>query len=152
MAELRAFAHESGKPQAWVNDQVALLQRMVDKGLLGQAFNPAAEVTALGENGQARMQEQEVFLTSLKDNGQLTDDEFAELSALVPTAAGTRALEKLRTRMTGQPSQVDPPAAAPADPKQAQLAEYHQMRLDPKFNSDADFKKRAETLFAQIYV
>jgi hypothetical protein len=150
-AELRAFAHANGLPQGWIDQQANLVKHLSEKGLLGDAFDPAAELTALGENGPARQQEQETFLTSLKENGQLDDDEYSELMQLVPTAAGTRALEKMRARMTGNTDALQPPAAPSGDPKADQLAKYRAQRADPKYETDKAFRKQTDQLFIDLH-
>jgi hypothetical protein len=113
-----------------------------EKGFLGESFDPAAEVKALGDNGRARQEEQEVFLTSLKDKGVLDDKTYGELMTLVPVASGVQALEALRKHFGPQGGPTAPDAAGGA-PSNA-LDEAKAMRRDPRYETDAKFRADAE--------
>lgn len=142
LTELRAFAAENKWSQGQLDDTFKLMNHFREKGFLGESFDPAAEVAALGANGRARQQEQEVFLTSLKEKGVLDDKAYGELMMLVPTAAGTIALENLRKHFgpQGGPTVPDVPSGAPTNA----LEEAKAMRRDPRYETDAKFRADAE--------
>jgi hypothetical protein len=143
--ELREFAFAEKWPQSRMDDTLKLMQHFADKGLLGDSFDPAAEIAALGENGKAQMEEQETFINAAVANGKITEAEAEELLTLSVTANGTRALAALR-KMMGEAGLVVAPAGGGVD-HAANLNRAKEMRRDPQYDSDPKFRKEADALF-----
>jgi hypothetical protein len=146
LAALQGYARKSGWDQGRFDDTLGFLEHCAGEGLLGEAFDPGRELAALGDNGKARMAEQETFLTSVKERGEIDDAEFGELMSLTATAKGVTALEKIRKMM-------GPAGVAPKAPggegglvgdKASQQAEARQMAADPRYGKDPAFTREAD--------
>jgi len=148
---LREGFKEMGKTQGAVDDALDALRVLSKAGLIPPPFDAQAEVAKLGDGGAERMKDVETFLRALHDRGELDPDEFAELMSVVPTAAGVRGFEKLRKAMSQDNTKVDPPADPPADPRAAKLAEARALRMDPKYETDPEFRKRADRAYQAAF-
>ncbi len=151
---LREHALVNKWDQGRFDDTIGVLQAFADKGLLEPVFNAEAETAALGEGGRARQEELTVFLSSLKDRNDIDEAMFGELSSLIPTAAGTRALEFMKklSQPSGGPPPVPtvlPDGAQPGDtPAQA---EARAMARDPKYGKDKPFTKDADARWISAF-
>lgn len=152
---LAKHAADQKWPQGRVDDAVALLEAFAKEGQLEPVFDPAAETAKLGANGKAQQQEQETFLTALKARGDINEDDFGELMSLVPTAAGTRALAKLRGLMGPAGAAIPPPATDPVEGGQAgdtaAQAEARKMARDPRYGVDSKFTKQADAAWMAAF-
>lgn len=151
---IREHAHAAGKPQGYIDDVTEVMNVLAEKGLLEPPFDPAAELAKLGEGGEARRTEAELFAQAWKARGDLDDEEFGELMSLTPTAAGVRLVEKLRKSMVNAPAiKADMPAAQgaaqPGDtPAQA---EARAMARDERYGKDKAFTREADRKFQEAF-
>lgn len=146
VSELAKFAHANGKPQGWVDDALEAAAALASAGVFDAGFDPAAEVAKLGENGPARQREVETFAEALKMRGEITDEEFGALMSLVPEAAGTTLLEKLR-KMMGANGAVPAPNGTQTDPTEAAKEEARALARDPRYETDRAFRAMADEKF-----
>ena len=152
---LAKHAAEQKWPQGRVDDAVNLLEAFARDNLLEPVFDPAAETAKLGANGKAQQQEQEAYLTALKARGDIAEEDFGELMSLVPTAAGTRALAKLRGLMGPAGAAIPPPAIDPVEGGQPgdtpAQAEARKQARDPNYGVDVKFTKAADAAWMAAF-
>lgn len=149
VAALSKFAHDSGKPQGWLDDVMEGAAALAEAGLFDSSFDPAAEAAALGENAEGRRREVEVFAESLKARGEIDEGEYGELMSLSPTANGVKLIEKLR-QMMGASGEIPKPGGS-ADAGEALKAKAAEMRADPRYDTDRQFRVQADQAFKDAY-
>lgn len=149
---LSKFAHESGKPQGWLDDVMEGAAALAKAGLFDGGFDAAAEATALGDNAAGRRREVEVFAQSLKDRGEIDDGEFGELMSLSPTANGVKLIEKMR-KMMGDQGKIPAPGGEgkPVDAGEAAKEEARKMAADPRYEKDRAFKVEADKAWMKAF-
>jgi hypothetical protein len=146
--EAQAYAFEQGWTRGEFDKNVGgLVNHLVEKGLFEPTFDPAAETAALGEHGATRQRELQTFLDSVKTRGEIDDAQYGELSRLVPTAAGTRALEWLKGQMRGGGLDTGGDGAAVEDGK----AKAMEMAQDPRYRSDRVFRAEADAAWVAAF-
>lgn len=141
----------AGKPQSAMNDIFGLVKILADGGAIQPPFDPAAETAALGDGGAALQQEQQTFLTSLKDRGELSEGAFGELMTLVPTANGTRAIQELRKLMTTNNDGAQLPNGQALDAKAQAQKDARDLAADPRYKTDRNFKKAADEAYKAAF-
>lgn len=147
---LREFYKEGGRSQGEFDNLFEALGHLADKGLISKPLDFAAERAALGENAAGRQAELETWAKGLKARGQLDDQEFGEVMSLTPTAAGVRALEKLRA-MSNQTAGGPVPPAGDVPAPDAAKEEARAMARDPKYGKDRNFTRAADAKWIEAY-
>lgn len=142
VAALSKFAHESGKPQGWLDDVMEGAAALAEAGLFDSAFDPATEAAALGENAEGRRREVEVFAESLKARGEIDEGMYGELMSLSPTANGVKLIEYMRKQM-GAGGEIPKPGGEVSGTDAAQ-AKARELRADPRYESDRAFRAAAD--------
>lgn len=140
---------KAGKTQGQLDDFLADVGELAKAGLFAAgAFDPAAELAKLGENGEARRREVEIFAEGLKNRGDGFDEEMhGELMSLSPTAAGVKLVEYFR-KLAGPNGEIAPPVDTnTATSREAAQAEAEKLRRDPRYESDRKFRKDADAAF-----
>ncbi len=140
---LSKFAHESGKPQGWLDDVMEGAAALAEAGLFDSSFDPAAEAAALGENADGRRREVEVFAESLKTRGEIDEGMFGELMSLSPTANGVKLIEYMRKQMGAGGDIPKPTEGQGATLNEAQ-EEARTLSRDPKYGKDRAFTADAD--------
>ena len=138
MKALREHAVEQKWSQGQFDDTLGVIKAFADKGVLLPMFDPAAEAAKLGENAGPRRQEVETLAQSLKARGEISDEEFGEMTSLAATAAGVTLMEKLRKMMgpNGTPPATPPgPNDGPQDSEGMAAAKADKAWIDA-FNAD----------------
>lgn len=144
---------KAGKTQGQLDDFLAQAGDLAKAGLFDAgSFDPAAELAKLGENGEARRREVEIFAEGLKARNDGFDEEMhGELMSLSPTAAGVKLVEYFR-KMAGPNGEI----AAPTDTnvetsREAAIANAEALRRDPKYETDRKFRKAADEAFMKAH-
>lgn len=150
VAALSKFAHESGKPQGWMDDVMEGAAVLAEGGLFDGGFDPAAEAAALGENADGRRREVEVFAESLKTRGEIDEGMFGELMSLSPTANGVKLIEYMRKQM-GAGGEIPKPGGGQAESGDVLKAKAKEMRADPRYENDRSFRAEADEAFKIAY-
>ncbi|MNU76975.1 hypothetical protein D3C71_665380 [compost metagenome] len=140
---LSKFAHESGKPQGWLDDVMEGAAALAEAGLFDSSFDPDAEAAALGENADGRRREVEVFAESLKTRGEIDEGMFGELMSLSPTANGVKLIEYMRKQMGAGGDIPKPTEGQGATLNEAQ-EEARTLSRDPKYGKDRAFTADAD--------
>ncbi|MGH7020742.1 MAG: hypothetical protein ACREEY_12715 [Brevundimonas sp.] len=141
VSALSKFAHESGKPQGWLDDVMEGAAALAEAGLFDGGFDPAVEAAALGENADGRRREVEVFAESLKARGEIDEGMHGELMSLSPTANGVKLIEYMRRQM-GAAGEIPKPTGQ-ADVGDAQT-KARELRADPRYDTDRAFRATAD--------
>lgn len=151
--EARAWAKEQGMSQGeFDRNVVGLMERLAEKGVIEPAFDPAAELAQLGENGETRRREAELFAEAWKARGELDDAEFGELMSLTPTAAGVRLVEKMRKAMANPPTlEASPAPGTDANGDTAAQAAARAARADPRYENDPAFRRQADRAWMEAF-
>lgn len=143
VSALSKFAHDSGKPQGWLDDVMEGAAALAEAGLFDSSFDPAAEAAALGDNAEGRRREVEVFAESLKTRGEIDEGEYGELMSLSPTANGVKLIEKLR-QMMGASGEIPKPTEGQGATEGAAQEEARALSRDPKYGKDRAFTADAD--------
>lgn len=148
---LSEIAAKSGMTQGAVDDFLRTAAAMAKAGLFETGFDPAAEVEALGENAAGRRREVEIFADALRSRGEGFDDGmYQELMSLSPTANGVKLVEYFR-KLAGPAGQIEAPESGGPSPKDQLMAKFREQRADPRYDTDKDFRKATEKLFADAH-
>lgn len=112
----------------------------------GSEIDPAAELKALGPNAQAVVNGMVNWARSLVNKGVWGAEDFEEFKVMGGTAKGLKALMKVREAYEGRiPVESVPIEGSMSD------EELQGMVGDPKYLTDAAYRKKVERLFAQRY-
>lgn len=145
LAAVREHALAKGWTQGEFDDRIGeTLNVLAEKGLLAPAFDPAAELAKLGEGGKAKQEDLQVFAKNLLERKEITADEYEEFMSLVPTAAGTLLLGKMR-RMMGAAGEIKV-EGTPAETKDQLMERARNQRRDPRYNTDPQFQRETDEL------
>lgn len=107
-------------------------------------IDPAAEMKQLGPNAQAVVNGMVDWARGLVNKGVWGKDDFEEFKIMGGTAAGLRALMKVREAYEGRvPIESMPVEGAPSK------EELYQMVADPKYKTDAAYRQKVERMFQQ---
>lgn len=148
---LTEIAAKSGMTQGAVDDFLKTAAEMAKAGLFDTGFDPAAEMAALGENAAGRRREVEIFADALKSRGEGFDDGMhQELMSLSPTANGIKLVEFFR-KLAGPAGEIVAPDKSGPTAKEEALAKWREQRVDPRYQTDKDFRKATEKLFADAH-
>lgn len=147
---LQAHAHENKKPQGWLDDVMEAAGVLNAKGLLDGAFDPAAELAKMGENGAAVRTEAETYAGALKERGEISEDAYGELMSLTPTAAGVELIRYFR-KAANQEAGFDPPEGGGVSSEEALQKKARDMAADPRYETDKAFRKEADALYIKAF-
>lgn len=136
------WAAENGVSQAAFDELVTNLQTQ-GKEIMGQDMvDPAAELKALGPNGNAIVEGMVNWARGLVNKGVWSKDDFDEFKIMGGTARGLRALMKVRESYEGR---------VPVDstPLEGTMSkdDLYQMVNDPRYKSDAAYRQKVEKMF-----
>lgn len=105
-------------------------------------IDTAAELKALGPNGQAVVNGMVDWARGLVSKGVWGKEDFEEFKVMGGTAKGLRALMKVREAYEGRvPIESAPMEGAPSK------EELYQMVGDPKYKTDPAYRQKVERLF-----
>ncbi|GAW42427.1 hypothetical protein SH203_02843 [Brevundimonas sp. SH203] len=148
---LTEIAAKSGMTQGAVDDFLKTAAEMAKAGLFDTGFDPAVEMAALGENAAGRRREVEIFADALKARGEGFDDGMhQELMSLSPTANGVKLVEFFR-KLAGPAGEIVAPDKGGPTAKDEALAKWREQRVDPRYETDKDFRRATEKLFADAH-
>jgi hypothetical protein len=140
------WAAENGVSQSAFDTLASELMTMAGEMQELPAFDPAAEKKALGPNADAAINGMVNWARGLVNKGIWSADDFDEFKVMGGTARGLRALMKLRETYEGRiPTEVAPAEGMPTD------QELEAMVGDPRYQSDANYRKKVEKLFSARY-
>lgn len=114
-----------------------------------EQFNMDAEMTNLGPNAQAIIDDQVAWAQKLVKTGTWGGDDFEEFKVWGGTANGIRALQKLRRYMgdvSNIPVQVNPQADALPSKE-----ECYEMVKSPEYKNNPAYRAKVEQTFAQVF-
>lgn len=147
---LQDHALKNGKPQGWLDDVMEAAGVLNAAGLLDGAFDPAAELAKMGENGAALRTEAETYAGALKERGEISDDAYGELMSLTPTAAGVELIRYFR-KAANHEAGFDAPQGDAVTGKEALQAKAQEMARDPRYETDRAFRKEADALYMKAF-
>lgn len=147
---LQAHAHDTKKPQGWLDDVMEAAGVLNAKGLLDGVFDPAAELAKMGENGAALRTEAETYAGALKERGEISEDAYGELMSLTPTAAGVELIRYFR-KAANQEAGFDAPSEGGPTSQEVLQQKAQEMARDPKYGTDRAFTKEADALWIKAY-
>ena len=140
------WAKEFGVSQAALD---ALVKPIIELGGQQQqqvAFNAEAEKKALGPNADAVIKGVTQWAAGLVQKGIWGKDDFEEFKVMGGTANGIKALMKLREAYEGR----IPTTSAPIEGMPSK-EELMSMVGDPRYKTDAAYRKKVENMFQQVY-
>ncbi|NBT75685.1 MAG: hypothetical protein EBT15_06915 [Betaproteobacteria bacterium] len=143
---LTSWAKDNGLSQAQFDDLAGKLVAQSREVSAVDAIDPAAEMKALGPNANAVINGMVDWARGLVSKGIWGKDDFEEFKIMGGTARGLTALMKVREAYEGRiPLQSTPLEGMPS------REELDQMVADPRYKTDAAYRKKVERLFEQAY-
>lgn len=144
------LAHKHKISQAAVSDILQLyagnVQNIQENS--GMVIDVAAEKAKLGKNADAVIDAQMNFLGALYKSGEISQTELREAQILFETAAGINLFQKIRAHYGEQSIPTDVNAEKGDIPSGDELAK---MLLDPKYETDKDFRKTVDDYYKRRY-
>jgi hypothetical protein len=141
------WARDHGISQAAFD---ALITRVNEVGMElnppGAQIDTEAEIKSLGPNGTAVINGMVNWARGLVNKGVWGPEDFEEFKVMGGTAKGLKALMKVREAYEGR----IPVESAPIEGSMSD-EELQSMVGDPKYLTDAAYRKKVERLFAQRY-
>jgi len=142
-----SYAKENGMSQ----DQFTMLTNMYMQHIGAQMdeaeTNAEAELAKLGPKADKLIKSTNQWLGKMASSGAMTDDEIQAMVKLGSTAAGVRALNKIRESY----GERTIPDVAVQESAQYTRAELDAMVADPEYKSNPAFREKVENLFMQMY-
>jgi hypothetical protein len=108
----------------------------------------AAEKAKLGKNADSLIAENMGFFTQLFKSGEINQTELREAQILFETAAGISLFQKIRAHYGEKEIPTDLKAADGDMPSRDELAK---MRMEPKYDTDADYRKKVDAMYDRMY-
>lgn len=108
----------------------------------------SAEKAKLGKNADAVIEASVTFLQGMFRAGEINESELNEAKILFETAAGVTLFNKLMARAGEKLIPTDAKANEGDLPDREELAK---MRIDPKYDTDADYRKKVDDLYTKRY-
>ena len=119
-----------------------------DVGEPEQKFDREAEFAKLGPNGENIVNGVVKWAEGLVNNGAWTAEDFAEFKFMGGTAAGIRALNRLRQYYGEKTIPVDATPDTEAMPTEEEL---QAMVADPQYKKDPSFRRKVADQFVRKY-
>lgn len=143
---LTGWAKENGISQAQFDELASQLLTQSKDLMQTETIDPEVEMKQLGPNGQAIIGGMVDWARGLVSKGIWGKDDFEEFKIMGGTARGLTALMKVREAYEGR----IPIQSAPLDGLPSK-EELDQMVGDPRYKSDASYRKKVEGLFQRVY-
>lgn len=140
------WAAENGVSQSAFDSLASELMSMAGEMQQQPTFDPVAEKKALGPNADAVINGMVNWARGLVNKGIWSADDFEEFKVMGGTARGLKAMMKLRETYEGRiPVEVAPAEGMPTD------QELQAMVGDPRYQTDANYRRKVEKLFNARY-
>ncbi len=146
--KLNGFMHKYGMPQEAYDEFMGLYAEHIGPAQQALVIDVKAEKAKLGKNADAVIENQFQFLETLYKAGSISDAEVDEARILMETAAGVKFLQAIRTHYGENPIPVDNLNSREGMPTKDELAA---MLNDPKYETDASYKKKVDNLYEKMY-
>lgn len=139
-------AHKHGLSQEAFQGFVTDYLKMAEEQL-GPPLDPKAEREKLGPNADTILQANANFFDALHADGTLSREELDEVMAIGETAAGVKALNKIRERMGEQPIPMEGVELSQLPSKQ----EWYKMVGSDQYQNDPAYRQHVDKLGEQIF-
>ena len=142
----KEWAAKNGVSQAAFDELAGQLTQMAAEFESAPAIDAAAEKKALGKNADAVINGMVNWARGLVNKGVWSAEDFEEFKVMGGTAKGIKALMKIREAYEGRiPVESAPIEGAMSD------EELQAMVGDPRYLTDAGYRKKVERLYEQRY-
>lgn len=141
------WAKENGISQAAFEELGAKFVELAGEAEMEDQATYEAEYKKLGPNADLTLKSMTEWAQGLVRKGVWGQDDFEEFKIMGGTAAGIKALQKVRSYYGDQtvPVSVGDPEGAPSK------EELNAMVGDPRYYSDPAYRSKVEKLFEQTY-
>lgn len=142
----KQIAHKHGIGQEQFQAVAADYLKMAEEQL-GPPIDPKQEREKLGPNADTILQANAQFFDSMVDAGDLSQEEHDEIMAIGETAAGVKALNKIREKMGEQPIPMEGATTSELPSKQ----EWYKMVASEQYQQDPAYRQHVDKLGEQIF-
>lgn len=142
----KQIAHKHGIGQEQFQAVAADYLKMAEEQL-GPPIDPKAEREKLGPNADTILQANAQFFDQMVEAGDLSREEHDEIMAIGETAAGVKALNKIREKMGEQPIPMEGATASEVPSKN----EWYRQMDAALSKGDQDEVRRLEKVGEQIF-
>lgn len=142
----RDWAAKNGVSQASFDELAGQLTQMAAEFTQQPEIDAAAEKKSLGKNADAMINGMVSWARGLVNKGVWSAEDFEEFKVMGGTARGLKALMKIRESYEGRiPIESAPMEGMPSH------EELQAMVADPRYKTDAAYRKKVERTFEQVY-
>jgi hypothetical protein len=141
------WAKKHGVSEAAWSDLIETYATTMTGAIETQRVNVERERKALGPNADQVIKSTLAWAKTLVRDNAIGDDDFKALVDMTNSAAGIRAMSKIRRYYEGD---VVPTTAVPEESRMSK-EELYSMVGDPRYESDPAFRAKVEKLFGQYF-
>lgn len=142
-----SYAKEAGMSQDQFNSLTAMYMQHMGQQFEQMETNAEAELAKLGPKADKLIKSTNQWLGKMASSGAMTEDEVAAMVQLGSTAAGVRALNKIRESY----GERTIPDVSVQESNQYTRAELDAMVGDPRYKTDPAYREKVERLFMEMY-
>jgi hypothetical protein len=147
LSDFRSYAKDVGMSQEQFNTLTSMYMQHIGAQMDEAETSREAEIAKLGPKADKLLKSTNQWLGKMSSSGVMTDDEINALVQLGNTAAGVRALNKIRESY-GERSIPD---VTVQESQQYTRAELDAMVGDPRYKTDPAYREKVEQLFIEMY-
>lgn len=145
--DFMSYAKDSGMSQDQFNALTSMYMQHMSQQFDQAETNAEAELAKLGPKADKLIKSTNQWLGKMASSGAMSDDEVEAMVKLGSTAAGVRALNKIRESY----GERTIPDVAVQESNQYTRAELDAMVGDPRYKTDAAYREKVEGLFMEMY-
>jgi hypothetical protein len=149
LAQFNKMAVEKGLSQGDYEDLVNMVLQNGANAEQQITFDRDAELKTLGPNAEKIIEEQVDWARKLVKSEYWGVDDFEEFKIMAGTAGGIKAIMAMR-RFYGDTTTI-PTNISPVEDALPSKEECYAMVNDPKYQTDAGYRKKVEETFAKVF-
>jgi len=142
-----SYAKEAGMSQDQFNTVTSIYMQHMGQQFEQMETNAEAELAKLGPKADKLIKSTNQWLGKMASSGAMTEDEVEAMIKLGSTAAGVRALNKIRESY----GERTIPDVTVQESNQYTRAELDAMVGDPRYKTDPAYREKVEGLFMEMY-